>query len=189
MENTKSQFLFIMEKYINLSGNCFYKITGKFPSYSLEEIKHEIHNQYASSVGNPSTLPKLPKYVGGDTDIMIGIQYLKYYPEKVYTLPNGLSIYKSQFLNSDGSRGLVGGPHRIFTKIHKGFGDHLSMNMYLTAVVNVYQNGYKSSLDVSLLDIKEFTPFCQKYEAGFDMEEPVYNDTDSIRKLMVDDSS
>ena len=120
---------------------------------------------------------------------MIGIQYLKYYPEKVYTLPKGLSIYKSQFLNSDGSRGLVGGPHRIFTKIHKCFGGHLSMNAYLTDVVNAYQNGYKLSLDVSLLDIKEFTPFSQKYETGFDMEEPVYNDTDSIKKPMVDDSS
>ena len=165
------------------------KITGTFPSYPLEEIEHEIHNQYASSGSNPSTLPKLPKYVGGDTDIMIGIQYLKYYPEKVYTLPNGLSIYKSQFLNSDGSRGLVGGPHRIFTKIHKCFGGHLSMNAYLTDVVNAYQNGYKLSLDVSLLDIKEFTPFFQKYETGFDMEEPVYNDTNSIKKAMVDDSS
>ena len=120
---------------------------------------------------------------------MIGIQYLKYYPEKVYTLPNGLSIYKSQFLNSDGSRGLVGGSHRIFTKIHKCFGGHLSMNAYLTDVVNAYQNGYTLSLDVSLLDIKELTPVFQKYETGFDMEEPVYNDTDSIKKPMVDDSS
>ena len=55
--------------------------------------------------------------------------------------------------------------------------------------MNAYQNGYKLSLEVSLLDIKEFTPFCQKYETRFDMEEPVYNDTDSIRKPMVDDSS
>ena len=109
-------------KNINLSGICLDKITGTFPWYPLEEIEHEIHNQYASSGGNPSTLPTLPKYVGGDTDIMIGIQYLKYYPEKVYTLPNGLSIYKSQFLNSDGSRGLVGGPHRIFTKIQMFWG-------------------------------------------------------------------
>ena len=149
-------------KNIKLSGICLDKIMGTFPSYPLEKIDHEIHNQYASSGGggggggvNPSTLSKLPKYVGGDTGIMIGIRYLKYYPEKVYTLPNGLSIYKSQFLNSDGSRGLVGGPHRIFTKIHKCFGGHLSLNAYLTDVVNAYQNGYKLSLDVSLLDIKK----------------------------------
>ena len=45
------------------------------------------------------------------------------------------------------------------------------------------------SLDVSLLDIKELTPVFQKYETGFDMEEPVYNDTDSIKKPMVDHSS
>ena len=54
--------------------------------------------------------------LGGDTDLMIGVQYLKYYPEKIFELPNGLSIYKSQFVNSDGSRGIVAGPHRVFLK-------------------------------------------------------------------------
>ena len=35
----------------------------------------------------------------------------------------------------------------------------------------------------NIKDIKEFTPFCQKYETGFDMEEHLYNDTDSIRMI------
>ena len=36
-------------------------------------------------------LPKLPRYIGGNTDFMIGIKYLRYYPEKIFQLPSGLS--------------------------------------------------------------------------------------------------
>ena len=77
----------------------------------------------------------------------------------MYSLPNGLSIYESQFLNPDGSRGIVGGPHRIFTEVHKNLGSHLSMGAYLTDIAQAYQNGYKLSVDISLLDMNEFTLF------------------------------
>ena len=62
------------------------------------------------SGGNMNNLPKLPLHVGGDTDLMIGVQYLKYYPEKIFELPYGMSkifelpygmsIYKSQCVSS-----------------------------------------------------------------------------------------
>ena len=86
---------------------------------------------------------------------MIGIQYLKYYPTLIYSLPNGLSIYQSQFSDPDGNRGIVGGPHNIFTEIHKRLGEnHINMS-YLSSLTRAYQNGYKLGLDISLLDIKE----------------------------------
>ena len=72
-----------------------------FPTYPLKEIEMDIQNAYVKSGGNMNNLPKLPLHVGGDTDLMIGVQYLKYYPEKIFELPNGLSIYKSQFVSSD----------------------------------------------------------------------------------------
>ena len=46
---------------------------------------------------------------------MIGVKHLRYYPEKVFQLPSGLAIYKSWFKNTDGTRGVIGGPHRVFT--------------------------------------------------------------------------
>ena len=101
-------------------------------------------------------MPKLPHSVGGATDLMIGIQYLKYFPKPIFRLPNGLTIYESQFVNSDGSRGLVGGPHRIFTEIHKNLnGSHLSMSAYITNVVKTYKSGFKASLEVPFLGFKE----------------------------------
>ena len=86
---------------------------------------------------------------------MIGFQYLRYHHKKVFSLPNGLTIYESQFLNSDGSRGLVRGPHRVFTEIHNKFkGNHSSMSAYLTNIVKIYQNGFKLSVDMPLLGVK-----------------------------------
>ena len=58
-------------------------------------VEDDIKKAYKISGGNLKELPKLPKSVGGHTDFMIGIKYLRYYPEKVFQLPSGLSIYRS----------------------------------------------------------------------------------------------
>ena len=91
-------------KNINLSGICrdtfpTYplnevekdKVTHTFPTYPLNEVEKDIHKAFLESGSDPGDLPKLSPHVGGDTDLMIGIQYLKYYPVKMFKLPNGLS--------------------------------------------------------------------------------------------------
>ena len=129
-------------KDINMNGICLDTVTNEFPIYPLKEVENEIHRSYVTKGMNPKLLPKLPHSVGGQTDIMIGIQYLKYYPKRIFSLPNGLTIYKSQFVSSDGTRGIVGGPHRIFTEINRKLnGTHLGMSSYLTDIVKTYQNG------------------------------------------------
>ena len=52
---------------------------------------------------------------------MIVIKYLRYYPEKIFELPTGLTIYESKSKNIDGTRGIVGGPHHVFTEKQKRF--------------------------------------------------------------------
>ena len=137
--------------------------------YPLNEVESDIREIYASAGGSARDLPKLPKCVGGNTGIMIGIQYNKYYPTEVFRLPNGLSIYESQFANPDGSRGIVGGPHKVFTKIHNDLGaDHMSMSAYISEIVHAYCIGFKLSLDFSLLDIKEQASHFSNDEIKFD---------------------
>jgi len=131
---------------VHLSGICLDKITSKFPKYPLKEVEDDIHRAFRaqSSKNDPKRLPKLPHSVGGETDLMIGIQFLKYYPKKIFSLPNGLTLYESQFLNSDGSKGLVGGPHRIFSEIQRNFqGNHVSTSAYVTQMANSYREGYE----------------------------------------------
>ena len=69
-----------------MSGVCLEEITAIFSSHPLQrvveqdlikaiiEIKERISKQ----------LSKLLKFVGRDTDFMIGIRYLRYYSQKIF---------------------------------------------------------------------------------------------------------
>ena len=143
-------------KDANLSGICLVRITADFPIYPLKKVEKDIRGAYAAVKRDRKNLPNLPHSVGGQTDLMIGIQYLKYFPRQIFRLPNGLTIYESQFVNSDGSRGLVGGPHRVFTEIHRNLKEnHLSVSAYLTDVVKTYKRGFQVSNEVSFFGFKE----------------------------------
>ena len=104
------------------TGVCLDDITGTFPEYPIKgKVEDDIMEAYSKINGNPDDLPKLPEHVGGETDFLIGIKYLRYHPEKVFQMPSGLAIYRSIFENADGGRGVVGGPHHIFTAIERQF--------------------------------------------------------------------
>ena len=47
---------------------------------------------------------------------MLGIKYLRYYPENAFQLPSGLKLYKFWFRNADGTRGVVVGQCTVFTE-------------------------------------------------------------------------
>ena len=136
-----------------LSGVCLDEITMKFPTYPMRGwVEVDIKKAYKISGGSLKELPKLPKSVGGHTDFMIGIKYLRYYPEKVSQLPSGLSIYRSWFKNADGTRGVIGGPHKVFTEIESTY--HISSVSFVSNQYQLFKSGYQVNLDASLLHLK-----------------------------------
>ena len=84
---------------------------------------------------------------------MIGIKYLKYFPREVFYLPSGLTIFESVFLNPDGSREIVGGPHPVFTAIEHQYGNFASKT-YLSEQMTLVNQGYHINPDTSLLNMK-----------------------------------
>ena len=132
-------------------------ITNTFPIYPLQgRVENDIHTSYEQHNGNANDLPKLPVQVGGDVDFMIGIKYMKYFPEQIFQLPSGLTIYRSCFLNSDGSSdGIIGGPHEIFNQIdnYKFFNQPLSF--FVKSQHELFQLGYQVNPDLSLLGFKD----------------------------------
>ena len=83
---------------------------------------------------------------------MIGIKYLKYYPKFVFQLLCGLVIYRSEFYNRDGSRGVVGGPHYCFTELEKQLNSsHLRLGTYLSQQLALYGSGHLVNPDAKLL--------------------------------------
>ena len=135
------------------SGVCLDQITVKFPQYPLKGIVEEdIAAGYKRQENNQSDLRQLPQSIGGDTDFMLGIKYLRYYPEKVFQLPSGLTIYRSWFQNADGTRGVVGGPHKVFTEIESRY--DMDTATFLSDKYKLFKAGYQVKPDVSLLHVK-----------------------------------
>ena len=76
-----------------VSGICLDRVTSEFPIYLLKgAVEEDIHKSYRLKGLNIEDLPSLPRRVGGETDLMTGIQYLKYYPEQVFKLASGLTL-------------------------------------------------------------------------------------------------
>ena len=103
-----------------LSGICLKQITSEFPIYQLKEVEEDIHNHYKST-GGTKKLPKLQPCVGGEIHLMIGVKYMRYQPRPIHQLPSGLTLFESSFASPNGERGVIGGPHKVFTQTHKNF--------------------------------------------------------------------
>ena len=62
--------------------------------YPLRQINHSLQSVCkdlrAETVG--IGFPEMASQVGGETDILIGIKYTKYFPGIVYMFPSGLSM-------------------------------------------------------------------------------------------------
>ena len=169
-------------KTMKMRGVCLTQITCEFPKYPLGEVEKDIRKQYTLTGGNVDSLPRLPNEVGGDTDLMIGIKYLKYFPKFVYQLPCGLRIYESQFANPDGSRGVVGGPHAAFTELEKNLGTFMSLGTYLSQELQQYRWGKQYFPDCKLLSGALETPDDEDLEIPV-VPGTVYPCSNPIRRL------
>ena len=102
-----------------------------------------------------SHLPRLPNEVGGKVDIMIGKQYLKYFPKGIAKLGSGLALYTSRFGSPDGSKGVIARPHPEFTKTERisNFTQD-KRYIYLNPIVQKYNDMFTLINDVPLLGNK-----------------------------------
>ena len=130
------------------SGVCMEKVTMEFPTYDLTGVKDDIHRQCKIEGGNPllKSLPKLPKEVGGETDILIGAKYFYTHPREVWRSKTGLSVFDSCFVSGDGTSGIVYGPHKIFSDTENEFRKsnpcHLATKSHLASSVIEYRETY-----------------------------------------------
>ena len=98
----------------SMTGLCLDKVTGTFPLMSLKKVEDDIMKHHHGD-GSGGKIPRLPAKVGGETDIIIGVKYLKYFPKETYKLPSGLTIFEAMFKNLDGSLGVVAGPYPLIS--------------------------------------------------------------------------
>jgi len=103
---------------------------------------------------NSDNLPKLAPFVGGEIDIMLGAKYLRYHPKPVFQLASGLTIYQSAFNNADGGRGVIGGPHKVFSEIEQHYQSIQELKTFFVNQAQLYNIGISVNPDVELLHIK-----------------------------------
>ena len=127
------------------------KITADFPEYDLTEVQNDLTVSRPKG-GKKLRLPRLPKNVGGDTDLLIGCRYMRYFPKFVKRLQNGLEILKSNFKSSDGTRGVLNGPHPSFAKFeteaHHGTVAYLATTLELISFWKMQDAGHLTELPV-----------------------------------------
>ena len=128
---------------------------------NLRNIPSEAEKSLFNAAGPlAKKFPKLPKFAGGKVDIMISIANLCYFPKLIFQSVTGLFIFKSVFRGSDGTTGVLGGPHESFSRAHDA---HLSSTFYteLAHVRNlsivespspVHSTSYRSTILTSFED-------------------------------------
>ena len=139
-----------------LSGTCLEQVTEEFPMYPLQgAVEEDVRTAYKISGGDVNDLPRVPKFVGGEVDFLFGMKYNRHNPREVFRTISGLSIYESKFKNPDGSRGLIGGNHEVFTAIEQQFysqqyteGD---VSTFLRNQLHLYTSGYSVTCDAGRL--------------------------------------
>ena len=101
-----------------MSGVCV-DVTLPFPKYPLQVVEQDIRREVGKSNKNlVSKLPKLPREVGSQVDLMIGKHYLRYFPLEITRLTPGLTLYNSMYKSIDGSTGVVRGHIQSFQKLN-----------------------------------------------------------------------
>ena len=135
-----------------LTGVCLVKLTAAFPEYSLKSVEEDIRGRCQLVGGDElvSRLPEMPSVLeGGDVDIIIGSQYMRYFPKTVFELDTGLRILESKFVSTDGTRGALNGPHELFESAGTGENSLISYYMEEVQVIRSMPG------ELPLLSIKE----------------------------------
>ena len=142
-------------EFATFSGLCLDQVTGKIPVFKLQKVENDIRMLCQEEGGEAlvSTLPRLSKSVGGETDILIGSQYLRYHPREIWSSQGGLKIFDSVFSSLDGTTGVVQGPHPEISKVFRerqGAASNVYMACFSPTVAMIRDRA-KFASDVSML--------------------------------------
>ena len=77
-----------------LSGLCLYRVPYLYTEYIGKDI---LEARKTKKCCLAECLPKLPKEVGGDRDVLVGIKYAKYFPKLIFQCETGFGIFESRW--------------------------------------------------------------------------------------------
>ena len=171
---------------VQMRGLVMDTVTNPFAMYDLQEAYEDLCKAYGRGEG--AALPAVPNTIGGSkVDIMVGIKYLAYYPELVFSLPSGLAIYESRIKSLCGSRGVIGGPHRSWRHAEERI-EFMSSFAFLAAELRAYR-AQANALDGGLVEamqeewMKPWEDMSQCCGCGCHEGEQIYSMQEDTRRF------
>merc|ERR1711911_297248 len=144
------------------------EIAGPFDKHSLDKVNSELRVTMEYSTFNAATLPD---YVGGSkVHLLLGI-HAQVLPVHLFTLPSGISVYRSPFTDIFGSNICYGGTHESFKKTTTPLG--ASHAVHFMSVISQVQSCMKG-LTQSVLDVfdSELLPGKDYFDPEHHSEKP-----------------
>ena len=92
------------------------------------------------------------QFVVDHTDFVLGIKYLRCYPERLFQLSSGLTIYRSWLKNLDDTRGVIGDPRKSFREIESIY--HINRTVFKSDQNKLFKAGYQVNPYASFLHFK-----------------------------------
>ena len=140
------------------------EVAGPFDKHSLEEVNKEFR---ATKEFTALASHKLPEYVGGSkVQLLLGI-HAQVLPVHLFTLPSGISVFKSPFTDIFGSNICYGGTHESFKKTSTPTG--ASHAVHFMSVLSQVQSCMQG-LTQSVMDV-----FDSELLPGMDYFDPVHH--------------
>ena len=75
------------------------KVTGDMPTVDLTPIMRQLKKEARGSKEVQAI--RVPKKVGGQVEMILGLLYAKIYPEPVHVFENGCTLFRTKLLQSD----------------------------------------------------------------------------------------
>ena len=73
----------------------------------------------------------------------------------MHQLPSGLTLFQFSFCNPNGERDVVGGPHKVFTDVHKNFFNSSNTSIFLNSQCDIFRREFPQETDVPLFGYGE----------------------------------
>ena len=113
------------------------KVTGSMPEANLVPVFNNIKASAECSDNTRIKNLEIPKRLGGNVDMLLGIRYQSIFPQILHAFPNGLTVFESKLMPaSPNALACIGGPISCLDQICESIGASSTL-MYMA---NLTQN-------------------------------------------------
>ena len=166
-------------------GLTLKQVTGTMPELNLVPVFEQLKASVECSNNQRIQNLKVPKKLGGNIQMLLGIKYQNIFPKILHTFPSGLTVFESKLMPAaSGALVCIGGPISCLDHIceNAGASSTLSYMANLTQNLGSYTKLEffpSNDLDLSEISRKEFPEF-SCIECGVNL---VQSDLEKFMKL------